>query len=344
MSNAHHGKIKENGNNEMLKELDRWDFTHKLKLESNIIDSAIHFSSHSSCHDFSEEAFKIVYDKITKNTVPYEKAFNDTCSFLVVKNAEKPMFVIEDDDAAVCISYSGYCTISDANECIQLTPDEAIHTLSRLFSRLNKELVNNDPKLAEERARKAFIRLETEKRQLRIKNVPAMPENFWDAVRALANYATCFEEFKQLLSPAMDDISDRNYTRIGRAADRLYPDVDTLGDGMVRVYRCLPRGCDIETGDWVSLDRSYAKLHESNVQGKASTVSRLVKASDVICGADGNEYIYVPEDTWGSASSMEQLWETLTKNRKPHLYPDIEMLADKAMEKLNKSNNMEPSP
>ncbi|MFS1426997.1 hypothetical protein LMH73_007500 [Vibrio splendidus] len=325
----------------MLQELNRWDFAHKLRNESDILNSAEHFSSHSDCLEFSEQNFIKLFGRVTNNAPSCEQSFKDICSFLVVKNAEQPMYLIENDNKVVCVSYSGYCVISDENESIQLPPEKAIHLLSRLFGSLNKELIDSDPALSLERSRNEFIRHEIEQRQLRIKNVPLMPEDFWSAVRELANYATCYDEFKQLLSPAMDDISDRNYTRIGRAAERLYPDIDTLSDGKVRVYRCLPSGCDIEAGDWVSLDRDYAKLHESNVQGKASTISRYVNGTDVICGADGNEYIYVPENTWGSSTSIESLWETLTKNRKPHSYPDVNMLADKAMAKIHKKNSSE---
>jgi hypothetical protein len=71
-------------------------------------------------------------------------------------------------------------------------------------------------------------------------------------------------------------------------------------DKQVRVYRAIPKGISkpsINTGDWVTISKRYAKAHgEGALNGEYRIVSKLVSARDIF--TDGNsihEWGYDPQ-------------------------------------------------
>lgn len=196
-----------------------------------------------------------------------------------------------------------------------------------IFSELFRKARNTDPAEIEAQRVRDLRTKETRRRQERLKDIPAMPADFDQALQELADWSENFEEFKKALNPDMFDISDRNLTRLGRATMSLDPEFETAGDeGTVTIYRALPEGEDIEAGDWVSFDEQYAAGHESNVgEEGGTTVSIEVPADEVYTpGADENEWVYIPKNTWGDIESIEELWQSLTDGSKPDTYPEVE--------------------
>jgi len=196
-----------------------------------------------------------------------------------------------------------------------------------IFSRVFNDIKNKDPAVQEE-ARDAKLRTaEIRRRQDRMSDIPEVSADFDLAIQELADWAENFEEFKAALAPDMMDISDRNLTRLGRATMALEPDEYEQASGDVTIYRAMPVGEDIEAGDWVSFNEEYASFHESNVNegDGANTVAVEVDGKDVWWyGADQNEWVYIPEGTWGNIESIEDLWQSLTDGEKPDSYPEIE--------------------
>ncbi|MCP5058977.1 MAG: hypothetical protein GY937_19920, partial [bacterium] len=206
---------------------------------------------------------------------------------------------------------------SDLNENDGIT----LNILSRVF----REIKERDP-AEQERLRVQSLRgEETRRRQGRMRDVPKVSPDFDIALQELADWSENFEEFKNALTPDLMDLSDRNRTRLGRAAMALTPDdYENAGSGRVTIHRAMPTGEEIEAGDWVSMDQSYAAGHESNVDGDASTVSIEVDGTEVWWeGTDPHEWVYIPSDTW-NVESLEELWDGLTEGSKPLTYPEIE--------------------
>lgn len=70
-------------------------------------------------------------------------------------------------------------------------------------------------------------------------------------------------------------------------------------DRSVTIYRAIPKNVDakINTGDWVTLDRQYAKEHgESALNGEYKIVRKTVKARDLFTNGDSiYEFGYDPQ-------------------------------------------------
>lgn len=72
-------------------------------------------------------------------------------------------------------------------------------------------------------------------------------------------------------------------------------------DAKVTIYRAAPKGTRIETGNWVTLSRTYAEDHASVRDG--NVVKKVVLASEVRWdGNDFNEFGYFPESPESRAS------------------------------------------
>jgi len=71
-------------------------------------------------------------------------------------------------------------------------------------------------------------------------------------------------------------------------------------DAIVEVYRAVPKGVSdtINPGDWVTINRNYAKEHgESYFDGNYDILSKKVKAGDIFTNGDSiHEWGYEPED------------------------------------------------
>ena len=245
-----------------------------------------------------------------------------------------------------------YRVIHSKNEVVPLTEEESQNLTVNLISGVFRDVRNNSPeeqaKQAEERAR-----LEEERRRdRRIQDAPKLSGEFNADLKTLADYAENFEEFKRLLSADMLDISDRNRTRLARALIALDPDAERASTIMeqqpdmvedaqrygtpsekaaanalnskskrVTIFRTMPSGAAIEAGDWVALVKSYAQSHSGNVtEGKATTRQKTISKDDLYWyGADFNEWVYVPSDTWGNYTSLEDVWQDLAGD-KPRTY------------------------
>tara|TARA_R110000744_G_scaffold380326_3_gene500759 strand:+ start:23923 stop:32688 length:8766 start_codon:yes stop_codon:yes gene_type:complete len=206
-----------------------------------------------------------------------------------------------------------------------LTPSQGITT--NILSKLFRDARNADPAEIESQRVRNLRTTETRRRQERLKTIPAMPADFDQALQQLADWSENLEEFKKALNPDMFDISDRNLTRLGRATMSLDPEFENAGDeGEVTIFRALPEGEEIEAGDWVSFNEGYAAGHETNVgEEGGTTVSIEVPADEVYTpGADENEWVYIPKDTWGDITSIDELWQSLTDGSKPDAYPEVE--------------------
>lgn len=207
----------------------------------------------------------------------------------------------------------------DPNSDLSKNEGMTLNILSKVF----RDIKNSDPAEQQRAEQQRAESKETSRRQQHVKDVPMLSPDFDTALQELADYAENLEEFKTLLNPDMFDIGDRNRTRLGRATMALEPDeYENAGSGEVTIYRALPEGEDIEAGDWVSFDRQYASGHETNVgEEGGDTVAMEVEGSDVWWfGADQNEWVYIPPNTW-SVDSIEELWGELSPD-KPLKYPD----------------------
>ena len=214
-----------------------------------------------------------------------------------------------------------------------------------IFSELFRKARNTDPAEIEAQRVRDLRTKETRRRQERLKDIPAMPADFDQALQELADWSENFEEFQKALNPDMFDISDRNLTRLGRATMSLDPEFETAGDeGTVTIYRALPEGENIEAGDWVSFDEQYAAGHESNVgEEGGTTISIEVPADEVYTpGADENEWVYIPKNTWGDIESIGELWQSLTDGSKPDTYPEVEGGQLFAQDQLSARDQVQP--
>ncbi len=93
--------------------------------------------------------------------------------------------------------------------------------------------------------------------------------------------------------------------------------------GITKIYRAVPidvKG-NIQIGDYVSLDRKYAKEHgESNLSGKYRIISKSVPKSDIMWGGvDWSEWVYSPKKIRDYASSLEALYDKVNVKPPPPL-------------------------
>ncbi|SHH64189.1 hypothetical protein SAMN02745129_2639 [Ferrimonas marina] len=147
-----------------------------------------------------------------------------------------------------------------------------------------------------------------------------VPADFTAAVQHIAQHARDLAMFREMLSPSMFDLSDRNLTRIGRAAQWFgREEADTLaGQGQVTIFRKVPsgRGYEIESGDWVAIDPGYAEGHSpqnQNVDGEV--LSMTVPGEHVFMGVDANEWVYINPVDWGDFASLAEVYEHFSQVR-----------------------------
>lgn len=231
---------------------------------------------------------------------------------------------------------------------VKLSDAEVANVAAKMLTPIYNEIRESSPEAAARRAQQEKKQKELDRRQKRVENAPKATGDFDADLKAYADYAEDFREFQDLLSADMLDISDRNRTRLARAAIALDPDADTAANVVdtqpfmvedaqkygtaaeraaanaitskskqITVYRAMPADAKMEAGDWVGLVKSYAKGHESNVQeGKAATRQKTVNKEELYWyGADFNEWVYVPKGTWGDYTSLQEVWQALAPGK-----------------------------
>jgi len=138
-----------------------------------------------------------------------------------------------------------------------------------------------------------------------------------------------------------DDIYSLNAARLyGHGGDDVAMDKRTAQivrsfrgkpDAEITIYRAVPKDetiKDINAGDWVTINKDYAKQHgESILQGKYKILERKVKVKDVWTNADSiHEYGYDPEivkmspkekakAAWEANPDNKELYEAYRKLR-----------------------------
>lgn len=171
--------------------------------------------------------------------------------------------------------------------------------------------------------------------QHRASSPPALTGDFDKDLSIVMNWSTCFREFYELIDGNVLNTSNRDLHRIGRATLSLSCDPIGSKDEFITIHRAMPAGSEIEVGDWVSTSHSYAEGHLTNTKGLSFVDSIEVPQSEVYLATDGNEYIYIPDGTWGDFESLEDLWQADQPN-KPMEFPKLQARAyDEIMAEKN---------
>ncbi len=86
-------------------------------------------------------------------------------------------------------------------------------------------------------------------------------------------------------------------------------------DAEVTIYRATP-GNEINSGDWITLSKSYAKEHlERSLDGKGNILQKKVKAKDIQwAGDDINEFGYFPDGNQEYSISNGGVWQSWLEN------------------------------
>lgn len=226
-----------------------------------------------------------------------------------------------------------------------------------LLTHVFRAIRENDPKIKIEAIKRDVELNETARQQERLKNAPGFTGSIFEVARQAAEWAENFEEFRQYLLPDMLDTSDRDRTRLGRAAMAIEGYLEeSLPDEKVTIYRALPAGEVIGVGDWVTLNKAYADEHaERYLSDEGGVVESIVVSGIDVHSYDGdpNEFVYAPLDCFGpDVSSMADLWAACGQSHKPESYPSIQAKIDKALcdaglkepKKLNQAKSYSPSP
>lgn len=324
----------------MSKEITMWSIMADIQESGDILSVIEGIENHPDVRfglDNSQLGYKVIKDEFNLG-LNFDSDEVDTLIDKIKNYKGGSIIGVKTSDSLISISLGGDFQEIAKNESGMLTIEnfgfeDAKGYLCRILSKLNKDMVEITPHLKREKIIRDTVRKERIRRDNRLKNVPEMSPDFWQALHDLGNYADNFEEFKLLLSPAMDDISDRNFTRLGRASEILdegLVDLYSNQDIEITVYRCLPVGEEIEAGDWVSTDYNYALSHSSNVKGEYEVVEASIPANEIICGADTCEMYYAPRDIWKDCESLVDVWKSVT-HRKRMKYEPMERIVNKAL-------------
>ncbi|MDK9793758.1 hypothetical protein [Vibrio sp. D431a] len=168
-------------------------------------------------------------------------------------------------------------------------------------------------------------------RDRRLEDYPELSGDFWDDLETLYRYTDNFEEFNALVAGTnTHNLRDRHLTRLGRATLGLKDNhtEDDLCSGTM--YRAVPLNVtEIEAGDWVAVDESYAIDHMRGLEGngeKSHVISAESGDNGMVMVTDGNEYTYVPEGLWGGAANLKEVWSEMNVENKPERYPSVESM------------------
>jgi hypothetical protein len=113
-----------------------------------------------------------------------------------------------------------------------------------------------------------------------------------------------------------DKIDADSYFQISSAKGRPY--------SKVTIYRAVPKNIkDINSGDWVTINRQYAKDHgESTLRGEYKILKKTVRARDIFTNGDSfHEWGYWPQTM--PVSRMDRIAET-NESRKKFNMPPVE--------------------
>lgn len=327
----------------MSKEVTVWTLIEDIESSGNVLSSVEPIENHPDVRygmDSDQFGFNTIRDEFNLSNLnedfdEVDRVFKHVKAFdqMSILGIRTPTSLI---NLGINGDFQEITKVDDKTLMIEtLRFEESKGYICRLLSKLNKEIVEITPELKRDKVIRDAKIAEKIRRERRIKDVPEMPADFWQAIHCLSDYADNYQEFKLLLAPAMDDISDRNLTRLGRSSEILDVDASDLYSNnscLVTVYRCLPTGEDIEAGDWVSPDYDYALSHSSNVDGAYEVVSAEIPANEIICGADPSEMYYTPVDVWEGKESILDVWKSVTHRKKMN-YEPMERVVKRALKK-----------
>lgn len=161
-----------------------------------------------------------------------------------------------------------------------------------------------------------------------------------------------------------DDIYSKDAVRFygtGRDPETIKMDTDSIRkaqsfrnkpDAMVDIYRAVPNDPNINiinAGDWVTLNKDYAKLHgDSALYGDYKILSHKVKAKDLFTPADSiHEWGYFPDGTpqkfaiggaVGKLTKMERALARVSEGLSPIAKGETNIIKDKGGNWLSGSN------
>lgn len=216
---------------------------------------------------------------------------------------------------------------SKGNILMPIKKDEELDTLTHVLKSEQENAKQQNPDYVIEKdfqRRKQNFILQRQSHIEQVKN--DTPEDFWDALRHIADKSICYEEFAEIIHGSYDprDLSNRNIGRISRATYAL-DEPNKTNSREVTIYRALPIGYVIEEGDWVSTSEGYASSHECNSpSGTGITISMNIRMDELYETSSVDELVYVPNGTWKGFDSLESVWDSLNQDNKPRNYPCIE--------------------
>ena len=250
-------------------------------------------------------------------------------------------FALVNEDSILVVGEQGHTVsnmVFDQKEIISMqdNPADGLRTLERYINDLHyqfnnsqpEDIINNDLKRRTESVRR--------QRQVKLKQLPPVPDDFWEAIEHMANWSSCYDEFKALFKHSMFDLSDRNLTRLGRATVALnFPNKENNEE--VTVYRALPTGYLIEEGDWITTQQDYAEIHlQKCLNNQGINLAENVRADEIYDTGDPNEQVYIPKDTWKNFDSLKEIWDSYNVTNKPTNYPEIKA---RTLDEITKSSS-----
>ncbi len=92
---------------------------------------------------------------------------------------------------------------------------------------------------------------------------------------------------------------------------RKYAKIIDNNSKYITIYRAVPNNVssEIQLGDWVTLDKQYAKNHLNRSLSNGKIISKKVEKKDIISeSGDINEWIYSPQKIRREYKSLEAIW------------------------------------
>lgn len=255
------------------------------------------------------------------------------------------------DGSYIFVSNDGVVALVLPDRVFKMPENMQENAMRRLWDDANERSPDPERDASRDRNREAIR--EQQRRIQRLEDTPELTGDLMEDLQKLSEWSESFEEFQAAITGNMLDTSNRNRTRLGRAAIALDESQNVRefingedssviqsairssqvteretaqallnADDTITIYRGQPVGQEIGAGDWVALSETYARTHETNVEtGDAETISQEVPVEDVYWyGADIHEWVYIPSDTWGNTESLLDFWRQNGGDGKPESY------------------------
>jgi hypothetical protein len=254
-------------------------------------------------------------------------------------------FLIENKTSVITYTNKG-CSIShfhgSNDKFIESDYDleDTINTTFKKLSRLEREFQLSTPEGQIENDLKNRMKRVEVKRAARVSSLKTLPEDFWESIQHLAKWSTCFDEFSDVIYHNGDSriCSDRAIGRIHRALYAL-DNPRERSDEEFTIYRASGHDDEIEEGDWVTDDESYAEIHlRKSLNSKGCIHEVTAYKDEVYFTGCPSEAVYVERGTWKNFDSLESVYSELTKETKPLRYPEIKA---RTIEEINKDQSSE---